>query len=251
MRARSCTILHLSGLIGAAIILFGCAASPVLVQNSVEDYNAAKTRKVGVAIFIPDKRVLFTEQIYFVFGYSMQHSYHAYEGIWDPIPVLRDKVFDELKTKYEITPINMNEVMPSEAFSALSQACEKNYSQNIMRVRAVGHHNEFLREKLPANLLNELKALNIDYFLEIYLASISFYDFAHYDWITSGVETYSRLNRVSDGSIIWLNKSRGGFLLKNLKSLTELENNDMALLKQGYQESVSKCEVLTGLSPQQ
>jgi hypothetical protein len=47
-----------------------------------------------------------------------------------------------------------------------------------------------------------------------------------------------------------LNKSKGGALLKNLKSLAELESNDMALMKKGYQEAVSNCEVLIGFSPQ-
>jgi hypothetical protein len=250
MKENLRTLLHLSGLICAAVFFCGCAASPVFIKNSVDDYKALKNRKVGVAFFIPDKRVIFTEQIYLVIGYSFEYSYHTYEGIWDPIPVLQDKVFGELNTKYQITPISLNEIMRPEAFSAMSQFCEKNYSQNITRVRAVGHHNEFLREKLPANILSELKTLNIEYFLEVYLATISYFDLAHYDWINCGVETYSRLNRVSDGSILWLNNARGSFVLKNLKSLTELEENDRALLKQGYQESVSNCEVLTGLSPQ-
>lgn len=244
------TLLHLSGLICAAVFFCGCAASPVLIKNSVDDYNALKSRKVGVAFFIPDKRVIFSEQIYLVFGHSFQYSYHTYEGIWDPIPVLQDKVFGELNTKYQITPISLNEIMRPESFSAMSQTLEKNYNQNIMRVKAVGHHNEFLREKLAGNVSSELKALNIEYFLEVYLASISYFDPAQYDWIKCGVETYSRLNRVSDGSIVWLNKSMGSYFLQNLKSLTELEKNDRALLIQGYQEAVSSYDVLTGLSPQ-
>jgi len=250
MKAKPRTFVHFSCLILSAFLFWSCATSPVLIKNSTEDYKALKDHKVGVAFFIPDQRVLFTEQIYLVIGYADQHRFHAYEGIWDPIPVLQEKVLNELKANYQITPIDLKKVMRPEAVSIIDESCRKNFNQDLSRVRKAGHHNEFLRVKLTENVLSELKKTQIDYFLEVYLASISFYDFAHYDWITGGVETYSRLNRVSDGSIVWLNKSRGGTLLKNLKSLTELENNDMAILKQGYQEAVSKCEVLTGFAPQ-
>jgi hypothetical protein len=140
--------------------------------------------------------------------------------------------------------------MRPEAFSKINELLEEKLIQDFILVKKTGQNNVFLRDKLPVNILNKLKELNIDYFLEVYLASLSFYDFAHYDWIQSGVQTYSRLNRVSDGSIVWLNKSRGGALLKNLNSLAELENNDMALMKKGYQEAVSNCEILIGFAPQ-
>jgi len=251
MRAHFNPILYLCYLIFAMALFPGCAArGPVLIQNSEKDFTALKNSRVGVAFFAPDKRVLFTEQIYLVFGYSEKVSYHAYEGIWDPIPVLQDKVSGELNAKYQITPIRLNEIMRPEAFSAMSQFCENNYKQNRNRIKGVVHPDDFMKERLPVNILDELKAINIEYFLEVYLAAITYYDPAHWDWILCGVGTYSRLNRVSDGSIVWLNNSGGSFILKNLTSLTELEKNDMALLKQGYNEAVSRGEVLKGFAPQ-
>ena len=250
MKNKLKILIYLGSLSTSLFFLISCAVSPVLIKNSPEDYKAIKNHNVGVAFFIPDKRVVFTEQIYLVMGYSDQVSFHAYEGIWDPIPVLQEKVFSELNSKYQITPINLNEFMRPEAFSKINELLEEKLIQDFILVKKTGQNNVFLRDKLPVNILNKLKELNIDYFLEVYLASLSFYDFAHYDWIQSGVQTYSRLNRVSDGSIVWLNKSRGGALLKNLNSLAELENNDMALMKKGYQEAVSNCEILIGFAPQ-
>jgi hypothetical protein len=157
--------------------LISCAVSPVLIKNSPDDYKAIKNHNVGVAFFIPDKRVVFTEQIYLVIGYSEQQSFHTYEGIWDPIPVLQEKVFNELNSKYQITPINLKEIMRPEALFQINKLCEEKFIQNLIIFKKTGQNNALLRDRLPANILNKLRDLNIDYFLEVYLASLSFLRF--------------------------------------------------------------------------
>jgi hypothetical protein len=228
-------IFFLFCLLFTAVIFSACATGPVIIQNTSDDFKALKNGKIGIAFYAPEKRVEFAEQIYLVIGYAMKESYHSYEGIWDPMPILKDKVFSELNIKYFITPISLSEIMTPDQFANMSQTLENNYKQKRMRVSSdgvfsswekeyqIGHHNKFLKEKLPEYILGELKSLNIDYFLEVYLGSISYKDPTMFDWINCTVVTYSRLNRVSDASIIWLNKSIGATILKNIQSLTELE----------------------------
>lgn len=245
-------------------LLSNCVPSQTLIKSSASEFDAVKSGSVGVGFFDPNKRFLFSEQIYLVLGYRMKEDYKAYVGIWDPMPSLKDKVLEELRKKYLISAITVDEVMSKDALSSIRQTLEEKYNETRIQGRAKpgglisssddeyqnGHYNKFLHQKLPDQVLTELRKHNINYFLEIYLGSINYKDPSAFDWIYCTVATYSRLNRVSDGAIIWLNKSIGGTILKNIQSLSDLEKDNMSLLKQGYQQALSSFEVLKDFSPQ-
>jgi len=205
---------------------------------------------------VPEKRVEFCEPtLYRVLSIKAQTTYYTFEGIWDPGVPLRDTFLKTLKRKFNFNTIPLWQTLEPDAYRDLVQTAESSFNEarNETGPRAASFSYPFglpafgveWTDKPPYNylkttVLGNIRSLKetagIDFVLELHLAGISIT--RPHSLRVVAAYVYGRLVRLSDGAVLWLDKGFGSYSKAKFERFSDLEKNNLELLKECYEEAV-------------
>lgn len=239
-------------LIACALIVnlpSGCAL-PKPQSLSLAGYEEFRRSSIGVVLLVPEKRVEFSERLYRVFFISQRANYYTFDGIWDPAPVLGEHAIKLLNSAHAIAAVPLWQRLEPGLYRELTGRLESRFTAARQAGTANAKYgttafgdewntkppNAYLQASLP-ELKQSLQGAGIDQLLELSLGGISI------NSLGLGVNallvfTYARLIRLSDGVVIWDAKGVGESRIANLEKYSQLEANNLALLKHHYEKAV-------------
>ncbi len=239
------------------LCLSGCAPKAIITIDEVGSQQIVQSPP-GILVLAPEKRLEFFEScLYRVLWYEGRDNYYAFEGIWEPEMVLRDRLVETLRTDFNLTTVPLWEKLEPDAYGGLVKTCEAslNEAREPANPRAVSSQSqgesaffveweqdpphEYLKAPPPEAISSLKQTLGMEFVLEFSLTGIS---------VVRGcgnsrfeVHAYGRLVRLSDGAVIWLDKARGLYICLQCeyKEFTDLEQDNMKLMKEYYDRAVS------------
>ena len=242
-----------------AALATGCA-TPKPPPLARADYEQLGRSRVGVIVLVPEKRLEFRELLF----YSTQENYYTFDGIWDPAPVFGENAVRLLHSAHNIVAVPLWTHLEPRTYGELIRRAEAAFNAARRPARAdpptgfTSFRYEALRtppmsylQAGPPEGLRALRDTNqIDYLCEFSIGGISV--------LRGGgsavlqVVWYARLIRLTDGLVVWssasiplpgqrptvythrIEQSR----IEGLEHYSQLEANNLALLKQHYERVV-------------
>ena len=179
-------------------------------------------------------------------------NYYDFGGIWDPSIFLAGSFIKTLQEKFNVASFPLWEKLDQETYRKLVAECEAAYNAARETDKADAHFgisssfNEFIN-KTPYKYLNASplesirllrEVLDTDLIFELSISNILIYRSSGGLYTSLSVFGYGRLIRLSDGAVLWLSKADGGTRIKSFKDFSELERNNLELLKEYYEEAI-------------
>jgi hypothetical protein len=233
-----------------ALFCFGCTDPRIVIRMDKTYSQQLHQNPPRVIVLVPEKRIEFAERLYRVLWISMKENYYSFEGIWDPALFLRVNLVKALHTNFNLPAVPLWENTESGTYHSLVAASEA--SLNAVRKEGTASvqyswtafenewisksPDEYLKTMLPESIRSLKQTLGTDFILEVSISGISVF---RKPPTSLRVFTYGRLIRLSDGAVIWLAKGVGHSRIKDLNEFSELEANNLALLKEHYERAVT------------
>lgn len=231
------------------LLLCGCSRSSMIPLQGMEA-NDVRQSLVGVVILIPEKKIEFSEHLYRALTNEVRENFYSYEGIWDPMPILQKVCMKALEGRFHLKPVPLWVALEQTAYINIVSDSEAAYNAARTRIgpdaiNGVSSYamewsnappRKYLSASPGADML-ALQRLGLDLVLEVSIHGIVYN--RHGSFIQAIAMAYARLIRLSDGSVVWADRGvGGGKIIRGVKSFTELEANDLALIKKHSEEAL-------------
>ena len=240
--------LYLCLIITFIMFFWGCATRALITID--RDYLQQLNQKpIGIIAIVPEKRIeLYEPNKYRVLWIETKDNFYTFESIWDPSTILIKNFMKTFQSQFNLTTFPLQEKLEIENFQKLVRECETSFNEAREVTKATSAGSSFLKEwvfspphkylmvKPSDSILSLQKTLGIDYILELSLAGI---EVQRHTLISAiGVYVYGRLIRLSDGAVIWLDKGAGSERIDNFDNFSELEQNNLELLRKYYTSAI-------------
>jgi len=242
----------------------GCAPTKSLTKAGYEEFRRSN---VGIVVLVPERRIEFQEVLYKVLFSDVQTSFYSVDNIWDPAPVLGGHAVKFLSSAHAIAVVPLWQRLEPGPYRELVGRLETTF--NAARRRHTANPRTYqtafqiewqhsppmayLGASRP-ELKHSLLGAGIDHLLELSIGGITLT--RNPIQFSILVFTYARLIRLSDGAVIWDGKGLGVSQIADVEQYSQLEANNLALLKQHYEKAVMNLfdptngnNVLAGLQP--
>lgn len=247
----------ISAALGLCVVLSGCAttASQVLGDGPRETLNAGKN-PIAVVVVLPERNVEFYEMIQkALIGIKSVANSYTYEGAWDPEPLLKDTIMASLKAKGVVNAVPAWTRLDEKTYKAVVAECAASFNQLRARKEVTmiqgGVLGEFVSsppveymKAAPTPGLRDLgKSTETDLVLEIVMPGMAYKRGATIvkDVSSYHLPMYARIVRLSDGKV--LRYAQHSEMINSkavVGSFSDVESNNLALLKHHYKVAIAK-----------
>jgi len=267
---RSMSLSICLGILALFLFFSGCATSkPKFIITMNKAYlEQLYQNPPAVIVLVPEKRIEFAEFLFRGLWNETRENYYSFEGIWDPATTLGENFVKTLQENFGLETIPLWEKLESENyqkivaeseayFNTIRKESKPNADNDVYMGGSLGPcgepvmfessyleefrlkcPNKYLKGKPLESVLLLKEVLDIDYIFELAISGISVY--RHLGKATQlRLYVYGRLIRLSDGAVIWLNKGAGWSMIGDIKEFSELERNNLELLKTHFEKAVT------------
>lgn len=223
-----------------ALLCLGCAQYEPLLSLDKVHVPTLVQKPPGVIVLVPEKRVKFGERLFRPL-LEVRINHYSFDGIWDPGPVLGDSLVRVLHAEYKLPTAPLWTRLDPVLHGDLVATAEALMMKAAQRIEVVGvnipdqHYVKYLKAPPPEAFRLLRQKADIEFLLELSIEGITVFRIPP-TFLTVSVN--GRLIRLFDLAVLWINVGGGITRIRDIEKFSDLEADNLALLKQHYENAL-------------
>jgi hypothetical protein len=210
------------------VLVAGCAGFRKGLEP--EDVPSMAEQRPAVVVLVPGRNIRLSESILKVYGFQNQVRHYSINGIWDPAPAMESAMVDVLSARLGCRATPLRASMSPQAFVQLVSRREREiYGRTEDDALGRPLEGAYSPQELPG----------LDYLVELTIGKFVVGG-GTLQRNTLGVFLCGRLIRLSDGVVLWRDRTIVGVRIEGMETFADLEKNDLALLKAHFSKLVDE-----------